>query len=208
MIDSYKGCPLGLYEEILQEYRRDDLQELDKQVYAIARLAGLTEDEVLAMPLPDYAEAARKASFLANECKDLPKVAKRYKVAGWTLTPVQDLTKLTAAQYIDAQTYMAKGESAMAELLSVMLIPEGRKYNDGYDIVALQADIRDNLSVADTLALCAFFLTLLVGLIKDTLNYSERLLRRSKGRKAAEMLTRIEQVRTMISQAAGGGSPT
>lgn len=208
MIDNYKDCPLGLYEEILTTYRRDDLPDLDKQVAAIAKLAGMTEDEVLALPLPDYAEAVNKAAFLANECKDLPKVAKRYKVAGWVLQPVQDLTKLTAAQYIDAQTYMAKGEGAMAEILSVMLTPEGHKYNDGYDIVALQADIRDNLSVADTLALCAFFLTKLVGLIKDTLNYSERLLRRSKGRKAAAMLTRIQEVREMISRAAGGGLPT
>lgn len=208
MIDSYRACPLGLYEEILQTYRRDDLPDLDKQVAAIAKLSEMTEDEVLAMPLPDYAEAVRKASFLANECQDLPKVAKHYKVAGWTLTPVQDLTKLTAAQYIDAQTYMAKGEEAMAEILSVALVPEGHKYNDGYDIVALQADIRDNLSVADTLALCAFFLAKLANLMADTLNYSGRLLRRSKSRRAAELLTRIEQIQRMILQPVGGGSPT
>lgn len=208
MIDSYKVCPLGLYEEILQTYRRDDLPDLDKQVAAIAKLSEMTEDEVLAMPLPDYAEAVRKASFLANECHELPKVAKRYKVAGWTLSPVQDLTKLTAAQYIDAQTYMAKGEDAMAEILSVALVPEGHKYNDGYDIVALQADIRDNLSVADTLALCAFFLAKLAKLTAATLSYTARLLRRSKSRRAAELLTQIEQIQRMILQPAGGGSPT
>ena len=68
MITSYRQLPLGLYEEILR-INADTADELERQARIIAVLDGTTYEQVLDLPLADYAERAAAASFLAQEDK-------------------------------------------------------------------------------------------------------------------------------------------
>lgn len=179
MIDNYKDLKVGRYLDIL-EACKDRGDELETQVSFIAALSGKTEDEILNMPITEYAALARSASFL-SQAPELPeKPAKVYEAGGFRLVPTIDAEKMTTAQYIDFQTFAKCKESRVIEILSCMLVPEGKRYNDGYDILEVQAAIRDHMSVADAMGAYAFFLNSCKKSIRSTLFCSAMKVAREK----------------------------
>ena len=167
MITSYKDLKIGKYLEILDVCKQGG-DELDTQVKMLSVLSGLEEAEILSKTLDEYVKLVQGAAFL-NKAPELPKRPdKSYKVGRWVLVPVRDVTKITAAQYIDFQT-LAKKENSVVEVLSCLLVPEGMKYGDGYDIADVQADIRECMNVADAMGAYAFFLRSSRRLTRDSL---------------------------------------
>ena len=167
IIDNYRSLPIGKYLEICELSRDESVDALEQQVKTISILTGLSEDEVLALPIMEYKELAGKTKFLEKEYDGNLMVAKSYALNGIVLIPVKDIMKINVAQYVDYQTFSREGEKCVVEMLSTMLIPKGKKYNDGYEIADVHKAIRENLSVADVLSLSAFFLKMWVKSIKD-----------------------------------------
>lgn len=158
IIDNYADLPVGKYLDILAA-NAGDAEDIDKQVATIAILTDKTEDEILALPVPDYTVLARAADFLRHEDKGEHRMAKRYTLGGLALVPCTDARKMTTAQYIDFQTLTKDGDydRHLAEILSCFLVPEGKAYGTGYDFAEVQDAIRRHLSVTDALSLLAFF---------------------------------------------------
>lgn len=209
MITSYKQLPVGLYLEICNVSQDEKLDELSKQVRILALLSGTTDDEILNMPIADYQRAVVASDFLQREYQPSGRCASSYKVGGYDLRPFADWTKMTAAQFIDYQTYAGKGtEPHIVEIVSVVLVPAGKKYGDGYDVADVQRAIRDNLSVADVLDIVAFFFSQYAAFLKDSLTYLKRRALRMKD--GTEKETALKQVRLMEArlQSLGGGSTT
>lgn len=209
MITSYKQLPVGLYLEICNVSQDEKLDELSKQVRILALLSGTTDDEILNMPIADYQRAVVASDFLQREYQPSGRCASSYKVGGYDLRPFADWTKMTAAQFIDYQTYAGKGtEPHIVEIVSVVLVPAGKKYGDGYDVADVQRAIRDNLSVADVLDIVAFFFSQYAAFLKDSLSYLKR--RALKMKDGTEKETALKQVRLMEArlQSLGGGSTT
>ena len=160
MIDNYNELSVGKYLRVLELCEDKSLDNVERQVAILSVLSGKTEDEILNLPLPEYMEMSGKLKFL-EKSPDLPESpAKSYKVGKWVLVPVADIRNMTAAQYIDFQTFAAQDGSRTVEIISCMVVPEGMKYNDGYDIVELQNDIREMMPVTDAMSLYAFFFKL------------------------------------------------
>lgn len=195
IIDNYRNLPVGKYLEILSLSRDEGVDELDQQVKTISILTGLAEDEVLSLPIMEYRELASKTKFLEKEYEGNMVVAKSYKVGGFELVPVKDITKITTAQYVDYQTFSKEGDKFIVETLSTLLIPKGKKYNDGYEIADVHKAIRENLSVADVLSLCAFFLTKWVKSIKDFRTFSIKQVQKIPDKEMREkLLKRLQGV--------------
>ena len=207
MITSYKQLPIGLYLDILAVSEDPALDELTKQVRTLAALSGKTEDAILNQPIADYKAMVVAASFLTREAEGVGRPASEYKFGGFTLVPVGDFRKLTAAQFLDYQTLYPEREKRVVELLSVGLVPKGCKYGQGYDIAEVQRAIRENLSVADTIALAAFFFKSWIRYLRRSLTYSRRQLRLIPKAKRREMAERMARVwATLLT--AGDGSTT
>lgn len=168
MIDNYNDLKIGKYLEILEACKAGG-DELETQVALIAALSGKTETEILNMPITEYSALTRSASFL-SKAPELPdKPAKVYEVGGFRLVPVMDAGKITTAQYIDFQTLAKHKEGKVVEILSCLLVPEGKRYNEGYDIADVHKAIREDMSVADAMGTYAFFLNSCRKLTRDTL---------------------------------------
>ena len=195
MITSYKELKIGRYLEILDACK-DRGDAVDTQVAFIAALSGKTEDEILNLPIQEYMELVRNASFI-TKAPELPEnPAKVYEVGGFRLVPVQDATKITTAQYIDFQT-LAKKEDSVVDVLSCLLVPEGMKYNDGYDIAEVQKAIREEMSVADAMGAYAFFLRSCRKSTRATLYYSAKQIMRVK----MPMREKIRMTRALLKTA-------
>lgn len=203
IIDNYRNLPVGKWLEILELSKDENVDALEQQVKTISILTGLTEDEVLDLPIMEYKSLAAKTMFLEKEYDGKLQIAKSYGLNGMELIPVKDFNKITTAQYVDYQTFSKEGDMYLVQTLSTLLVPKGKKYNDGYDMDAVQEAIRENLSVADVLSLYAFFLTKWVKSIKDSQTYLDKEIKKIPNKLMREKL--MKQVQEMRSKINGVG---
>ena len=203
IIDNYRNLPVGKWLEILELSRDENVDALEQQVKTIAILTGLTDDEVLDLPIMEYKSLAAKTMFLEKDYDGKLQIAKSYGLNGMELIPVKDFSKITTAQYVDYQTFSKEGDMYLVQTLSTLLVPKGKKYNDGCDMDAVQQAIRDNLSVADVVSLYAFFLTKWVKSIKDSQTYLDKEIKKIPNKSMREKL--MKQVQEMRSKINGVG---
>ena len=194
IIDSYNKLTLAQYQDIQAVQKDESLEDIDKHTRILSILTGVPEDELMHLPITEYTELSAKAQFLSAEGFKAGRMAKKYVIGGMELIPVTDFRKLETCQYLDFQTYAGDLDKYMAELISVLLVPKGHRYNEGYDIIELQESIRQEMSVADGATIVGFFLTLCERSIEDSLNYSKRMAKGIKDKTEREkMMARIEE---------------
>lgn len=205
IINNYKDLSIGKYQEIVKLFRDESMDDMDRQVSIMAILADTTEDVLLNLPLVEFSQMSAQTRFLNEPSpENHNRIADQYCFDGWTLIPSKDFSKVTTAQYIDFQNFCKGGEDKTVEILSVFLVPKGKTYNTGYDIVALQRSIREHLSVSDVLSLSAFFLRSYFKLIEDSLTSSKGMLKGMKNPKRKELMKEVEQLMTLLQ--GGDGS--
>ena len=208
IIDNYNKLTLGQYMEIQAISKDETLEEIDRQAQILSVLTGVSEDEILHLPIMEYKELVARSAFLNPENITYHPVAKKYIVGGFDLIPCRDFRRLETCQYIDFQTYAPDLDKYLVEFLSVILVPKGHRYNEGYDILDVQKAIREEMSVSDGVSVAAFFLTWCKKSIADSLNFSKREARGIKDRKKREeILERIHQEEMRLEKN-GDGSPT
>ena len=208
IIDNYNQLTLGKYMEIQEVSRNESLEDIDKQVQILSILTGVAEEELLHLPLPEYKELVVKSGFLAPENINYHPIAKKYILGTFELIPCRDFRKVETGQYIDFQTYAPDLDKCLVEFLSVILVPKGHRYNEGYDILEVQKAIREEMSVSDGVSLAGFFLTWCRKSILDSLNYSKREAMGIKDKtKREEILGKIREQERLL-QTSGDGSQT
>lgn len=188
-IDNYKDLSLGKYEDIIKANSIES--DIDRQVAVLSVLTGLSERELLNLPIAEYSQLAAKTNYLQTPVTKTGRIASKYHAGKFTLVPTGDLRKITTAQYIDFQTLAPEGDAKLVEILSCFLVPEGMKYNDGYDIIEVQNAIREDLSVQDALNLSAFFLNKYAALIKATRHSLERTIKRETNPKRRKKMSAL-----------------
>ena len=157
IIDNYNRLTLGQYMEIQEISRNESLEDIDKQVQILSILTGVAEDELLHLPIQEYKELVLKSQFLNPDNINYHPIAKKYILGKFELIPCRDFRKIETCQYIDFQTYAPDLDKCLVEFLSVILVPKGHRYNEGYDILEVQKAIREEMSVSDGVSVAAFF---------------------------------------------------
>ena len=209
MIDNYKSLPLGDYQDILALCKDESLEELDRQVKILSILTKVDEDTLLNLPIQDFKVLTSRMGFLE---KDLPtkvtKLEKSYKIGKFELVPVTDMRKVITAQYIDFQSFHQAGfEDHFVEILSCLLVPKGKKYNQEYDIIEVQDAIRKDLNVHDAASLYAFFIFSCRESIKDMLTFSLQETQKIKDKEKREKIQGQIKDQILLLVTNGGGSP-
>ena len=193
MINDYKKLPIGKWLEIRDVQRDEAIEDkYTKTVAMLSILSDIPEEELYDLKLEDFSKMTGEMAFLMKEVPQVP-VCDRYKLGEYNLVLVRDLKELTASQFIDYQTFIKDTDKYIVELLSIFLIPKGKKYCKDYDIVDLQKAIRENLSIADAMSVSAFFLDLFKVLYRSMQIYLTKMLKKMKKKMKAEEVTQIEQ---------------
>lgn len=203
MITSYEALDLGRFMKI-DHILRTPAEEIDKQVQIVAILADMTEAEVLSLPLSDYSAMAAKLGFLGTLCAPADVDGSPITAGEFTLIPVRDFTKINTAQYVDFQTLVKDYPSTIPQLLSCFLVPEGKQYNEGYDIGAVQEAVL-SLPLATAIGLTAFFFSSFSASIRDTLGSLEL---KTKDPKTRAEIVKIEMRAETVLRGIGAGLPT
>lgn len=208
IVDSYGKLTIGDYMEIVKVCKNDSLEELDKQVKIMSILTKVDEDTLLNLPIYEYRKLSAQMAFLERDIpKKVSRLASSYKIGKFELVPVTDMRKVITAQYIDFQTFHQAGfEDHFVEILSCLLVPKGKKYNQEYDIIEVQDAIRRDLNVHDGASLYAFFIFSCRESMKDMLTFSLQEARKIKDKeKREEMMKKILEQITLL-QTGGVGS--
>lgn len=191
MIDCYEKLSVGVYDE-LQEIYESNMSDYEKNVEIVALFNDMDVADVEDLSLTTFNTLLQSTAFLY----EMPKkkiVATKYILGGTEFDVVLDMQSLTVSQYLDYQEFVKNPDKNRVELLSVFLVPMGKKYGD-YNMQEVHKLIRDNLSIIDAIALTDFFLLLSQSLMKVTLRSLKRRLKRMKRKmKSQEEIQKMEE---------------
>lgn len=107
--------------------------------------------DIASMPAADAAELLGTLNVKGNEVASGFPQLPGYKV-------YKKMNQLSIAQFIDLQMSINRVETNPEYMLSVFIVPEGHKYNDGYDADEHVKWIRNNVAIAYSNYIINFFL--------------------------------------------------
>ena len=181
-------------KDILDDEEDDDIT---KNVKMVALITDMDEDEVWSMDMAEAGEYISRLQFLNKfELPDNPNM--KFNLPGYQLKVMKDVSKISVAQYVDFQNFVKLPlREGMEKILSIFLIPEGCKYNDGYDIIDLQKVIRENISFRVAEGLLSFFIEKYGELLIHSLVYCRRQVKKTKD---PEMMEKFKKTEKEIQQ--------
>lgn len=196
IIKDWKDVNLGMWQRMNEITQRED--EIQRIVGFVALFNNMTEDDVLAMPLDEFKERMKELAWM-NVPPEIEQPKEEYTINGKQYVLTMNFHKLTTAQYIDFQSY-TKSED-YSQMLSVFLIPKGKKYGEGYDVFETQQDLKQ-MPVGEVLGLMGFFIVLYRSWSAALLKYSSRMLRkaakREKSKELMETAKKTEELADMF----------
>lgn len=181
MIDSYRKLSIAKYDEI-KKIMEKDIEDIDKQVELIACLADMDIDKVYNLPLTKYEDMVEKTSFLYELPKPKSTLPKKLVIGEDKYYIFKNVEKMTTGQYIDLQNYL-KNDMGVAYILTTIIIPEGCRYNENYNIDDLEKNIYQYMNVEDAISIAFFLHRKLQYTIKGSLRFLGWIMK-SKMRKA------------------------
>lgn len=130
--------------------------EDEKNLKVAALVNDIPYEQLIQVPLSQIRTYMDATDFLLTEPK-ARKVKNHYTINGRKYKLLKNEMDLLTSQYIDFQSVQQDGfDKRPAELLSVMIVPEGHTYNDGYDKDLVIEDMYD-MSVTEALGIIDFF---------------------------------------------------
>lgn len=196
MITSYEEMSVGIFMEVKDILMDKTTSELEKRVRLLAILNNKSEEEIMGIPISKLTSMVSSMEFLSQQPKTKTP-PNEITLNGNVYEIKYDVQNITTAQYIDFQTFIKDYDKYMVELASIVIIPKGKKYNEGYDIVAVQRDIRDYMSIVDLSSVCFFFVQLYKGLMGSLASYSIRQMKKMMRREKNKVL-KIKIGRTIV----------
>ena len=193
---NWDSISIQKYYDIMDILDSED-DDITKNVKMVALVMDKYEDEVWNMGLPEVGGYIGKLMFLNKF--DVPKSPNMKMVLpDYKITVMKDVTNINIAQYVDFQHFATLPmRDGIDKILSIFLIPEGKTYNNGYDILDLQKQLRENLSFRMAQGLLAFFLKRSAKLLIRSVTCCEKMMKREKNQ---EKLQELQERKEMAAR--------
>ena len=144
-------------QRLLKENNVEDMQAVQAELLAI--YADTDTDVIMSYPLTKYHKLLEKfyADYFTDFSHAEPAIKDKYTAGDMVLVPMLDFTQITVAQMMDFSVLSVDPIENIEKLLAIFLLPKGKKYNDGYDLMEVQKAIL-KMSFNELSPLLAFFL--------------------------------------------------
>lgn len=144
-------------QKLLKDNNMEDMQAVQAELLAI--YADTDADVIMNYPLTKYHKLVEKFynDYFTDFSKAEPAIKDKYTAGDMVLIPMLDFTQITVAQMMDFSVLSVDPIENIEKLLAVFLIPKGKKYNDGYDLMQVQKAIL-KMDFNEVSPLLAFFL--------------------------------------------------
>ena len=141
--------------QFLKLQKLDMDKDKDDYIFKFAAIVhGYDYDEFERLPLSFVNECMREIQPLLDKSPKAEKINSHTLVLNGKTYTITD--ELSLSQYIDFQAIFKDYQNNMAEFLSILLLPEGKQYNDGYSKEDVIKDI-EAMSIETAMGLSRFF---------------------------------------------------
>ena len=156
MKKSWKDVSIKDYYEINEILEDKSYDEMDRDVQLFAILQEMDPEEAYNLPLPVYYQKKLELGWVWNKPKQ-EDIGDAYVIGDHRYKVLIDPMQMTTAQYIDFKNTVPLAKDHMESMLSIFLIPEGHKYNEGYNIEEVEKEIKEKMPITKAMGLFAFF---------------------------------------------------
>lgn len=194
---SWDDVTLEMYDKIANINVTDEMDVLK----IISILSNVDMKTVENITVAEFNELSSKLSFLKTDVKP-KKPTENIIIDGIVYNVTLLPQNMTAGQFLDYRTILTSDDidKKLARLMCCFMIPEGHKYNDGYDTETLVNVIYENMSMVEVSSYSNFFTVVFQAYVKVTLQYLEKELKRMKKRKMdKEVITAMQEQIRMIN---------
>ena len=149
-------------QKLQKDNNIEDMQAVQAEWLAI--YADTDVDSIMNYPVTKYHKLLERFynDYFTDFSKAEPKIKDKYTAGDMVLVPMLDFTQITVAQMMDFSVLSTDPVENIEKLLAIFLIPKGKKYNDGYDLLEVQKAIL-KMSFNELSPLLAFFLRWFTG---------------------------------------------
>lgn len=163
---SWNTLPLSKFIEI---GKIEEDNPVNTQAIILSILTDTDEETIMNLPLSEYTKLAKSIQYLYQRPVPKPVCPSRLEINGKRYKVCQDVREWTAAQFIDFQSYLQRGQSLdnLPSILSTAIVPYSKKYNEDYDINETIEAVK-SLSVKTIIDMSAFFFDRWMTLSKAT----------------------------------------
>lgn len=147
---------------------------------ALAVLEGITYADVMNAPIE---WTISRTNYLKDFFSTQPKIGMprhRYHLGGTDYVLTQNPADVTTAQYFDYVNAPKEIPQNLGLLLAILMVPEGKEYNDGYSLEKSVTDIENNLDVQSALGIANFWTGCFRLLLKTRLRKARKALKAAK----------------------------
>lgn len=174
------------YEELMQYNGQDCFS--DK---AIEILFGVEDPQSL--QVSNYMKYLSELQFVGNHIPRTP-LMEHYTLNGRKYNVDLNVAGLTMGQFTDFENYKKQQPMSLRDVLSVVMIPDGHSYNDGYDMQQVKNDI-GTMSVVEASNVFSFFATWCFKYV-GTLNY----FLKHRMKKETRLMPIMEKIQQLYQQ--------
>lgn len=196
----WNDISLDMFEHIRDILEDGNLDEVAKESALIETIYGLTDVENIS--INEYNKLVDGIGFLSTDIPDVP-LKNVYEINGIKYTFNGNVFKISAGQFFDWRQCIQVPDGSKyidyAEAISVFMVPEGRKYNDGYDMDKVVKDIK-SMSMPDIMKIFGFFQKELQVSLKVFRHYLYKTLEKLKKNLQPEEMEAIDTAMTMLEQ--------
>lgn len=156
-------------------------------------------DNPMELSPQEFHKYVEQLSFLTKPIPE-KKLCNSYTINGTLYNFKGNIYEFSMGALMDWRKYSTEENIDYAQCLSVFLIPDGHKYDDGYDMEKTLSDI-NCLPIADVIKLFTFFQAALQLSMDILLNYFNKILKKTKlTKEQKEMIkSKVEQLNEINS---------
>lgn len=200
-LNSWDVISINDYYRIVDICEDDTLSEAEKDIALIAVCCGVDEEEIWGLPVSEVRELRNGISFLGTFNFNQKAKFNKIKIGNEEYEVNTDISKMNMEQYVDFQICWGKNDlrTQYGYVLACFIIPKGKKYNEGYDVVSLADKFRDEINIKLANEICFFFLKEWLNSIRATQMYSEWTLKKMM-RKEKNPVVKTKLGRVIIMQ--------
>ena len=174
MIKSWKELSIGKYRDI-SRLKEDE----DWQWNVLAILNDTTYEDIVSRPLEETMELSRDMRRWIEFKPIIKPTKKQYVINGHRYDFRGYPKDITTSMYIDFYNVGRKIPEDFVDMLSIFMIPEGKKYNTDYDIDEVKKDLEE-FNVEDAMSVCDFFSSLFQVLYRRALKQAQKALKTAR----------------------------
>ena len=197
----YEEMPLRIFNKLT---KLEGYDAVDLEIMLLSILCDCSMTDIMNLSLTEYQRLRQQAQFIADVPKAKAKAPEKLVINGHKYRVCKDLKQITTGQYIDYQSYLKMEEKNYEYILSCFIIPEGKQYNDGYDIMTVINDVLE-LDIVTVLDICFFFLNLYLTSTRVLVDYwVSKLKKMMKKEKNQENKKKIQETLKQIDSLING----